>query len=196
MLLGGTISQHEFNELMRYQHFGSSDAFLAGLADRGAITMGADGSITATDAGAAVAEQLVRIQAATIAAVWAPKSITLPELAQLILKARSAAVADPMSTLSQLTSRAWLPPEPNDAALIWDAAVVLRMHRSDAHALAWAERGHSAQAMKAMAPSEERTAIEQRTNELAATPWEPLSPDERLQLLAGLGALPGLGSPI
>lgn len=196
MLLGGPISQHEFNELMRYQHFGSSDAFLAGLAERGAITMGADGSISPTAAGAEVARRLVLIQADTIAAVWAPKQPSLQELSHVIMKARAAAVADPLSTLSKLTGRAWLSPDASDASLIWDAAVVLRMHRSDAHALAWAERGHTAQAMKQMQASDERSVIEDRTNELAATPWVPLEPHERLQLLAGLGALPGLGSPI
>lgn len=196
MLLGGPISQHEFNELMRYQHFGSSDAFLVGLADRGAISMHTDGSFEATPAGAEVARQLVVIQAEALDSLWRPKHASLPGLSALILKARAAAVADQMSALSRLTGRAWLPAEPSHATRIWDAAVVLRMHRSDAHALAWAEQGHGALEMKQMPPSAERDAIEARTNELAAAPWTPLTADERLDLLAGLGALPGTGSPI
>ncbi len=196
MLCGGPITGEEYSELMRYQHFGSPDQFLAGLADRGAITIAADGAFTATEAGLEVAKKVIDLQVQTVTQLFAPRSASLPQLNALITKSREAAMADPMSTLSRLSGRAWLPADTSDAAHIWDCSVVLRMHRSDAHATAWKEAGHVASEMKSMGASDGRTAIELRTNELAATPWLPLTPEERLTLLAGLGALPGTGAPI
>jgi hypothetical protein len=196
MLSAGPISKAEFSELMRYQHFGSSDEFLTGLADRGAVTIADDGSFSATPAALDVAKNVVNLQAETVTKLFAPLATSLPELRGLINRCRVAAIEDPISTLSRLSGRAWLPEAASDAARIWDASVVLRMHRSDAHAKAWAEAGHSALSIRSLSPGTERAAIEARTNELAATPWAPLSSSERLTLLAGLGALPGTGSPI
>jgi hypothetical protein len=196
MLSAGPISKAEFSELMRYQHFGSSDEFLTGLADRGAVTIADDGSFSATPAALEVSKNVVNLQAETVTKLFAPLATSLPELRGLINRCRVAAMEDPISTLSRLSGRAWLPEAASDAARIWDASVVLRMHRSDAHAKAWAEAGHSASSIRSLSPGAERAAIEVRTNELAATPWAPLSSSERLTLLAGLGALPGTGSPI
>ncbi len=196
MLIAGPIAKAEFSELMRYQHFGSSDEFLAGLVVRGAVIMASDGSFSATPEALDVAKNVVNLQAETVTKLFGPLSAALPELRGLINRCRVAAMEDPISTLSRLSGRAWLPEGASDAARIWDGSVVLRMHRSDAHAKAWAEAGHSAASIRTLAPGAERAAIEARTNELAATPWAPLSSNERLTLLAGLGALPGTGSPI
>jgi hypothetical protein len=196
MLCAGPITKAEFGELMRYQHFGSSDEFLAGLADRGAVAIADDGAFAATPEALDVAKNVVKLQAETVTKLFAPLSTSLPELRGLINRCRVAAMGDPISTLSRLSGRAWLPENASDATHIWDSSVVLRMHRSDAHAKAWAEAGHTAASVRAMEPGVERTAIEARTNELAAAPWAPLSNSERLSLLAGLGALPGTGSPI
>ena len=195
-LAAGPISQDEFAELTRYQHFGSTDSFLAGLSDRGAIVIGADGSLTPTAAGTAVAEALVALQASAVTRLYEPRQSSVRALREIIEVARTAAVADPLSLLARYCDRSWLPDDASDAARIWDCAIVLRMHRSDAHAQAWKEAGRTVTEIRAMGPSEARDAIERRTNELAATPWRPLSDAQRLHLLAGLGALPGNGSPI
>lgn len=196
MLCAGPITKAEYSELMRYQHFGSSDEFLAGLADRGAITIAADGSFAATAEAIGVAKGVANLQAATVTKLFSPLAPSLPELRSLITRCRVAAMDDPISVLSRLSGRAWLPESASDAALIWDSSVVLRMHRSDAHAKAWAEAGWTASEMRTLEAGPQRVAIEARTNELAAAPWAPLSGHERLTLLAGLGALPGTGSPI
>ena len=195
-IAAGPIHQHEFAELTRYQHFGSTDSFVDGLVDRGAITIGEDGSLVPTAAGVEVAKSLVCLQAEAVSKLFAPLSASLPELCALITLARSAAVSDPLSLLARYSDRAWLPDNATDAVHIWDAAVVLRMHRSDAHAIAWKEAGRTVSEIRAMAPGPTRDAIEVRTNALAATPWIALSSNQRLRLLAGLGALPGTGSPI
>ena len=196
MLCAGPISKEEYSELMRYQHFGPSDLFIAGLQERGAIKIAGDGSFAATNDAITVAKGVVALQVETVTRLFAPRAGSLPELRGLITRCRIAAMEDPISTLSRLSGRAWLPDDASDAAHIWDSSVVLRMHRSDAHAKAWSEAGKTAAEMRTMTPGEERSRIETRTNALAATPWSVLSPDERLALLGGLGALPGTGSPI
>lgn len=195
-MAAGPISREEFSELTRYQHFGSTDSFVDGLSERGAITVDEDGSLVPTSAGAEVAQALVCAQVAAVTKLFSPLGSSLPELRTLINVARASAVADPLSMLARYSSRAWLPDDASDAARIWDASVVLRMHRSDAHAAAWKEAGRTVTEMRAMGPGEARDAIEMRTNTLAAAPWQPLDPEQRLRLLAGLGALPGTGAPI
>ena len=200
MLCAGPITKAEYSELMRYQHFGTTEQFLSGLSDRGAITVknenGGDGSMVATPEAIEVAQAVASLQAASVTKLFAPRSASLSELRALITRCRQAAMADPISTLSRLAGRAWLPADASDAAHIWDTCIVLRLHRSDAHATAWAEAGLTAMEMKALEPGTVRDAIEVRTNVLAATPWIGLTVDERVTLLAGLGALPGTGSPI
>jgi hypothetical protein len=67
----------------------------------------------------------------------------------------------------------------------------LRYHRSDAHAAAWAARGLTAEQIVAMPDDNPlRREIEADTNRRSAPPYEALTPDERLQFLAGLAALP------
>lgn len=195
MLCAGPISNVEFAELTRYQHFGSPKQFLVGLGYRGAITFDADGFVATSD-GLQVAQQVVVLQVDAVTKLFAPRQASLDQLLTLISRSRNAAVADPISILSRLSGRAWLPEDASDAARIWDCSVVLRMHRSDAHATAWKEAGRTAGEMRLLGPGQERQAIEERTNELAATPWVGLSADERLVLIAGLGALPGTGAPI
>jgi hypothetical protein len=194
-LASGGMSQVEYGDLTRYQHFGSSGDFIAGMAERGAVEL-ADGEIRTTPAAVEMARALVELQAESVTALFAPRLALLPEICALITRSRAAAIADPVSPLARLMGRSWLPEGASDAARIWDASVVLRMHRADAHARAWTEAGLSAREMRALGPSDQRSAIEVRTNQLAASPWQDLSPDERITLLAGLAALPGSGSPV
>lgn len=194
-LATGGMSQVEYDELTRYQHFGSSADFLAGLADRGAVEL-IDGEIRTTVAAVEVAKNLVLLQSETVTTLFEPRQSLLPVICQLILRARGAAIGDPISPTSRLMGRAWLADDASDAARIWDASVVLRMHRADAHAIAWREAGLTAPDIRVMAPGAARDAIEVRTNELAATPWAGLNPDERITLLSGLAALPGTGVPV
>lgn len=195
-MAAGPISREEFSELTRYQHFGSTDSFVDGLSERGAITVDQAGSLVPTAAGTEVAQALVRVQVAAVTKLFSPINPLLHELRALITMARASAVADPLSMLARYSDRAWLPDDASDAAHIWDASVVLRMHRSDAHAAAWKEAGRTVTEMRAMGPGEVGNAIEMRTNALAAAPWKPLDAEQRLRLMAGLGALPGTGAPI
>ncbi len=195
-IVSGPISATEFAELNRYEHFGPATPFLQGMADRGAVTINSDGSFVGTDAGISVAKSLVLLQTSTIDRLYSPCQAILPNLRALMDRANSAAVEDVNSPLAKYSGRAWLPADASDGARIWNSAIVLRMHRSDAHAMAWKEKGRTATEMKASGPGPDREAIDVRTNELAAVPWSVLDTEERLTLLAGLAALPGTGSPI
>lgn len=195
-IAAGPIAAHEFSELSRYQHFGPNDALLAGMAERGAITIAADGSFAGTPAAIEMSQAIVRLQVSAVDTLFAPLRASLATIRPLMDSASAAAAADPMSLLATYASRSWLPDNASDAAHIWANSVLLRLHRSDAHAKGWSEAGHTTTTIRQLPKGPERDAIEARTNELAAAPWLPLSPDERLTLLAGLAALPGTGSPI
>lgn len=195
-LAAGPISASEFSELSRYQHFGSSEVFLKGLADRGGVEIRDDGSFEATPSAVEVAHRLVELQCGAATSLFAPRLASLSSLRTLLDQACVAAAGDPNSPLAAYAARAWMPDAASDAAHIWNNAVILRLHRSDAHALAWKHVGHDAISIRTLAHGPERQAIEVETNTLAATPWKDLTEAERVQLLAGLGALPGVGSPI
>ncbi len=195
-IAAGTISGYEYRELTRYQHFGSSEEFMQGLADRGAVQLNAAGDIVATDAGRTVAIELVKQQSDAVDALFAPLRKSHAHIRQALDSAVAAAAADETSTLAPYAKRGWLPTEASDAVHIWNNAVILRLHRSDAHAHAWAAEGLTPASVRALQPGPQRDAIEAETNTRAGVAWRPLGADERLQLLAGLAALPGTGAPI
>lgn len=67
----------------------------------------------------------------------------------------------------------------------------LRFHRFDSHIAAWTSAGLSIAQIKQLAPGPDRAAIEADTNVRASTPYRALTPEERLDLLAGMAALHG-----
>jgi hypothetical protein len=66
----------------------------------------------------------------------------------------------------------------------------LRFHRYDAHVAAWKAEGLRVEEVQALAAGPVRDRIERETNRRAAPPYAALDPTGRLELLAGLGALP------
>ncbi|GAB3437175.1 hypothetical protein [Flindersiella endophytica] len=73
--------------------------------------------------------------------------------------------------------------------VLFNRLAVLRYHRADAHAAAWAAEGLTAQEMQALHSGELRERIEAETNRLAAQPYAALTEAERQAFLAGLAAL-------
>jgi hypothetical protein len=67
----------------------------------------------------------------------------------------------------------------------------LRHHRADAHRAAWVAAGLTAAQIRELAGGPLRRSIEDETNRLDEPLYACLSAPERLELLAGLGALPG-----
>ncbi len=70
----------------------------------------------------------------------------------------------------------------------------LRHHRGDAHRAAWQSAGYQVEDLETMGEGPQRRAIEEDTNRRDEPVYGALSDGERLELLAGLGALAdGLG---
>lgn len=124
---------------------------------------------------------------AASAGVTAPAG--LPGLAALVGRVLTAAAETAGPAFAGLYpphERAGDPP----GVVLFNRLAVLRYHRADAHAAAWAAEGLTAQEMQALQPGELRERIEAETNRLAATPYAVLSEPERQALVAGLRMLP------
>lgn len=67
----------------------------------------------------------------------------------------------------------------------------LRHHRADAHRAAWAAAGLTVDQLQALPDGPRRWAIEAETDRLDEPIYAVLPAGERIELLAGLGALPG-----
>jgi hypothetical protein len=87
-------------------------------------------------------------------------------------------------------------PEGADAASVLSSRLgALRHHRGDAHRAAWREAGYDVSALPSVGEGPSRRSIEEATDRGDEPMYSALSADERIELLAGLGALPdGLGA--
>jgi hypothetical protein len=90
----------------------------------------------------------------------------------------------------------WEPEGATAAARLAARLEALRHHRADAHRAAWSAAGLTVEAIQALDSGPLREAIEAETNRLDEPVYEVLDADERLVLLASLGALnDGLRAP-
>jgi hypothetical protein len=84
------------------------------------------------------------------------------------------------------------PPDATAALRLTGRLGALRHHRGDAHRAAWKAAGQTLAQLRALPPDGSlRQSIEDETNRLDESIYSTLSPAERDELLAGLGALPG-----
>ncbi|MDP1820138.1 MAG: hypothetical protein Q8K58_09650 [Acidimicrobiales bacterium] len=74
--------------------------------------------------------------------------------------------------------------------LLAERLTPLRFHRFDAHVAAGRSVGLTAETVQDLPPGDQRDVIEAETNARAGAPYEVLTPSERFELCAGLGALP------
>ncbi|WP_460544853.1 hypothetical protein [Glycomyces halotolerans] len=82
-------------------------------------------------------------------------------------------------------------PDGADAATVLTSRLaVLRHHRADAHRRAWRDAGLTAEEIQSLGPGPRRDRIEAETDRLDQGIYEALDENGRLELLAGLGALP------
>ncbi|GIG60976.1 hypothetical protein Lfu02_53480 [Longispora fulva] len=156
-----------------------------------------DGSWRLTDLGRAVALAVQDAAAEGAAELWAltpvgtmPGLAGVPRLAELvgILLAAGAATGGPaFAALSPVFE----PADASPALLLLNRLGALRHHRADAHKAAWAAAGLTAAEVRELGDGPVRAAIEADTNRRDAPVYGWLTEDERLELLAGLGALAG-----
>ncbi|MCM0676450.1 hypothetical protein NCC78_17410 [Micromonospora phytophila] len=164
--------------------------------EQGVAEVDADGAWRLTDRGRELALTVQRMVAEAAEERWAalpsflPGLAAVPRLADLVGRVLAHA-----RTTSGAAFQAMAPVyEPADAspALRLTARLgALRHHRGDAHRAAWRAAGLTVEEITALPDGPRRQAIEDETNRLDEPAYAALSADERLELLAGLGALPG-----
>jgi hypothetical protein len=165
---------------------------------QGIAEVDADGTWRLTELGRQVALAVQRALGDFAVEFWDRKLIeTMPGLAVV---PRLADLVDRLLAAGKVTGgaafRAMAPVyEPADATAALCLASrlgALRHHRGDAHRAAWRSAGLTLAQLAALTPDGSlRRAIEDETNPLDEPMYSTLTPAERDELLAGLGALPG-----
>jgi hypothetical protein len=190
---GATVSAGQFAAVCRYRDLQAARETLRGHADHGTLVLADDGSFEAGERGHEFLKDLYALHGEFARTLWSdfPAS-RLNELARLALDSVTAG-----PSLSAMTPCHYPTGTPVEAVLVNNLGT-LRYHRADAHAAAWRAEGLTADQIKAMPldaadPGGVRTRIEVETNRAAAQAWTIFTEAERLELLAGLGALPCSG---
>jgi hypothetical protein len=193
VLAGVPVSLNGLSAIVRYPPPGFIDEEIARQLEAGTLERDGD-YLVGTERGRAVVADVIALQDEVVTELWAWRAPTFERLEELVVKAIDAARSSGGAAFAVQTS-APVPPGRSAAYRLWSVLWPLRYHRADAHAAAWAAEGLIAHEMAELPAGEQRDRIEAETNRLAAPPWVGLSPAERLELLAGLGALPGFGQP-
>jgi hypothetical protein len=174
----------------RYRDPGEVRGDLDGLRAAGLIDAAGDGAIEATETGRAVLARMYQASAEVTGQLWSQHDNALAGLNDLAGRAVQAGLATGGNAYLTMAP----PYEPAGATvglLLHHRLSVLRYHRADAHAAAWQAAGLTSEAMMQLPDGPERAAIEAETNRRAGEPYATLSAGERVELLAGLAALPG-----
>jgi hypothetical protein len=187
---GATVSAGQFAAVCRYRDLEAAYETLRKHADHGTVAIADDGSFVATERGHEFLNDLYRLHGDVAHSFWADfPTARLDALAQRALDS-----VTPGPSLSAMTPCHYPAGTPTEAVLVNNLGT-LRYHRADAHAAAWQAEGLTADQIEAMpldptGAGGVRTRIEVETNRAAAQAWAVLTEAERLELLAGLGALP------
>lgn len=186
---GAAVSAGQFAAVCRYRDLDAARETLRGHADHGTVVLAEDGAFEATERGREFLNELYTLYGDIARRLWADfPAARLNELAQRALNS-----VTPGPSLSAMAPCHYPTRTPVEAVLANNLGT-LRYHRADAHAAAWQAEGLTADQIRAMPldpsdPAGVRTRIEVETNRAAAAAWAVLTEAERLELLAGLGAL-------
>lgn len=183
---GRVLTGPQWRAVLRYRDPAEGERAIAGCVRAGTLAAVGDG-FRATAAGLAFLHEMTDQQDAVLAGCWGAAAGGLVEP----LTAAHAAADGTGGPAYAATTPAYLPAGAGDGLRVLTLLSGLRYHRSNAHAAAWAAAGMTAAEIQATGPGPRRDAIEAETNRLAAPPWAALEADRRVELLAGLAALPG-----
>ncbi|BEL05532.1 hypothetical protein Q0Z83_037230 [Actinoplanes sichuanensis] len=118
-----------------------------------------------------------------------PGHASLPRLVDLLgrlLDAGSATGGPAFRALEPVSE----PVDASPAVRLTSRLGALRHHRADAHRAAWQAAGLTVQQIKELPAGPQRQAIDAETDRRDEPIYDVLSADEKVDLLAGLGALP------
>lgn len=194
VLAGVRIPLAGVRAVVRYPPPGFVEEELAAMVGGGLVTIDGD-DLAPTERAQAVVDDLVSVLDHVVGELWAGRASSVERLQSLVEAAIDGARATGGAAFAVQTSAPAALPGRSAAFQLWNHLWPLRYHRADAHAAAWAADGLTATEMARMQPGPRHDRIEAETNRRAAAPWTALTADDRLDLLAGLGALPGSGVP-
>jgi hypothetical protein len=174
----------------RFRDQADVERMVASAVEAGTLDRDAHGSLRATARGHAFLAEFWRVQSRVLAEHWRGED------------ERIARLLDPLDRLLRngfdSAGRGFAtmapPYEPDGASpavRLLNRLGTWRHHRADTHALAWRVAGYTAASIRAQAPGPEREAVEAETDRLNGRGYLVLSPDQRLTLLADLGAMRG-----
>jgi len=180
------LPRQAFALAARYEPVGTVEAHVDELVAGGWLVASGDRFVPGPGT-TAYLDELSDLHAAATAPWYTGDLVPLLDLAATLLAAGTATGGPAYAVFTPPYERPGGPP----AVKLYNRLAALRYHRSDAHAAAWAARGLTAERIVAL-PADHplRQDIEADTNRRSAPPYETLTPDERLRLLAGLAALP------
>ena len=194
VLAGVPIPLSGLHAVVRYPAPGFVEDELDAMVDGALMSLDGD-TLVPTERAQAIVDALVSVMDHVVNELWAWRAASFERLQRLVEAAIDGARESGGAAFSVQTSAPITLPGRSEAFRLWNHLWPLRYHRADAHAAAWAADGLTASEIAAMEPGERRARIEAETNRRAAPPWAALTAGERLDLLAGLGALPGAGIP-
>lgn len=186
----GAVEPLGFAAVGRYRDPATQAEMLDQHVTAGMLRRSAEGSFAATERGRAYLAEISTVMDHVLPEMWQDHSDGVDRLLAPVGRLLAAG----LSTGGRAFATMAPPYEPagtTPGTRLLNRLGTLRYHRADAHAMAWRMAGHTAESIQALTNGPERTAIEAETNRLAAAPFAVLTPDERLLLLADLGALPG-----
>lgn len=191
---GRRITPAELADVYRYRQAEEVRESVRRSVVQGLLDEAPDGSVAAGERGQAFLRELFALHGRALGERWggghaAPVDRLNRMLARLL--AAAAATAGPAwAVQAPPYEPAGTPP----AVLLVNRLSTMRYHRSDAHAAAWQAAGLTATEMATMGWDTQwspvRRQIEDDTNRRAAPPYEVLTAEERLRLLADLAGLP------
>ncbi|KUL30748.1 hypothetical protein [Actinoplanes awajinensis] len=176
--------------------YGGAD--MTGELEQGIAEVDADGTWRLTDRGRAAALAVQQALGDTAAERWSPGPpfdtvlpgpASVPRLADLVGRLLAAGQATGGPAFRALAP-VHEPPDASPAVRLTTRLGALRHHRADAHRAAWQAAGLTVDQVRALPAGPERQALEDETNRRDEPIYQALDQHERLELLAGLGALP------
>jgi hypothetical protein len=187
---GRSLSTDELAAVYRYVDPNTRQATIAASVTGGLLERDADGAIRATRRGRQFLDELYAHHAAVLSDRW---DATFVERLNPLLQRLLAAAGATGGAAWAVHAPPFEPGGLDPAVVLLNRLSTMRYHRADAHAAAWRAAGWTSDEVAAMPWgtrwSDERLVIEQDTNVRAAPPYEALTPEERLVLIAALAAL-------
>jgi hypothetical protein len=183
------VTREQVRAVLRYMPVSHVDAGLAGAFGAAMFEGSTEETFSLSDRGRDVVERLYRLTSDVVCRLWAGHDERVARLIPIARHALDAATATGGPAFAVM-SPPYEPANARPAMVLAELLTPLRFHRFDAHVAAWQAAGLTVADVVALPAGPERDRIEEETNRLAAVPYAALRPDERLEFLGGLGALP------